>query len=45
MTYPVPMTTSSKLPVLRQYQYALLENDRLLIVNPHDKKVADVITR
>ena len=45
MTYPVPMTTSSKVPVLRRYQYALLENNRLLIVNPHDKKVADVITR
>jgi hypothetical protein len=45
MTYPVPMTTSSKVPVLRRYQYALLENSRLLIVNPHDKKVADVITR
>ena len=45
MTYPVPMTTSSKLPVLRRYQYAWLENNKLLIVNPHDKKVADVITR
>lgn len=45
MTYPVPMTTSSKVPVLRRYQYALLENNKLLIVNPHDKKVADVITR
>jgi len=45
MTYPVPTTVSSRVPVLRGYQYALLQNDRLLIVNPHDKKVADVITR
>ena len=45
MTYPVPMTTSNKIPILRRYQYALLENNKLLIVNPHDKKVADVITR
>jgi hypothetical protein len=44
MTYPVPMTTSSKVPALRRYQYALLKNDKLLIVNPRDNKVADVIT-
>ena len=44
MTYPVPITTSSKIPVLRRYQYALLENNSLLIVNPNDKKIADVIT-
>ncbi len=44
-TRPVPTTVSEKVPVLRRYQYALLENNRLLIVNPHDKKVADVITR
>lgn len=45
MTYPVPMTTSSNMLVLRRYQYALLENGSLLIVNPDDKKIADVITR
>lgn len=44
MTYPVPITTSSKVPALRRYQYALLENNKLLIVNPHDKKIADVLT-
>ena len=44
MTYPVPITTSSRVPALRRYQYALLENNKLLIVNPHDNKVADVIT-
>jgi hypothetical protein len=45
MTYPVPMTTSSKVSVLLRYQYALLDNNRLLIVNPRDQKIADVITR
>src|ERR1035437_7301338 len=40
-----PMATSSKVPVLRRYQYASLQNNRLLIGNPHDKKIADVITR
>ena len=44
-TYPVPKTVASKVPVLRQDQYALLGNEKLLIVNPNDKKVADVITR
>ena len=45
MTYPVPMTTSSKVSVLRRYQYTLLENNMLLIVNPYNNKIADVITR
>lgn len=45
MTYPVPMTTSGKVSVLLRYQYALLDNNSLLIVNPYDQKIADVITR
>ena len=45
LTLPVPTTVSSKVPALRRYQYALLQNNRLLIVNPHDNKVADVISR
>ena len=45
MTYPVPMAASNKVPELRRYQYALLANNELLIVNPQDKKVADIITR
>jgi hypothetical protein len=44
MTYPVPLTTSSKVPKLRRYQYALLANNKLLIVNPEDRKVVDIIT-
>jgi len=45
ITHPIPMTTSSKIPELRRYQYALLGGNKLLIVNPNDNKVADVIVR
>jgi hypothetical protein len=45
ITYPVPMTASNQVPSLRRYQYALLENNNLLIINPIDDKVADIITR
>ena len=44
-THPVPVSTASKVPALRPYQYALLSSDKLLIVNPSDKKIAEVITR
>jgi pentapeptide MXKDX repeat protein len=44
-THPVPVSTANKVPALRLYQYALLDNNKLLIVNPDDKKVAQVITR
>ena len=43
--HPVPVSTSNKVPALRPYQYALLDSKKLLIVNPSDKKVADVITQ
>jgi hypothetical protein len=42
-THPVPVSTASKVPDLRDYQYALLDNNKLLIVNPQDKKIAEVI--
>jgi hypothetical protein len=44
MTYPVPLTTSAKIPGLRRYQYAFLDNNTLLIINPRDRKITDVIT-
>jgi hypothetical protein len=43
-TYPVPVTTATKVPKLRPYQYAMLKSNKILIVNPKDKKVADVIS-
>jgi hypothetical protein len=44
-THPVPVSTANKVPMLRPYQYALLDSNKLLIVNPSDKKIADVITQ
>lgn len=41
---PVPAKVASRVSSLRPYDYALLQN-RLLIVNPSDKKVVDVISR
>jgi hypothetical protein len=42
-THPVPVSTASKVPKLRPYQYALLSSNKLLIVNPSDKKIATII--
>jgi hypothetical protein len=44
-TYPVPVTTANRVPTLRPYQYAMLKNNKLLIVNPKDKKIAEIITQ
>jgi len=42
-TRPVPSKTADQVPELRPYRYALLSSNDLLIVNPHDKKVAEII--
>jgi hypothetical protein len=39
---PVPAKLAAEVSSLKPYDYALLK-DRLLIVNPNDKKVVDVI--
>jgi hypothetical protein len=44
-THPVPVSTANKVPSLRPFQYALLDSNKLLIVNPNDKKIADIITQ
>ena len=44
-THPVPVSTANKVPVLRPYQYAMLDTNKLLIVNPSDHKIADIITQ
>jgi hypothetical protein len=44
-THPVPVSTANKVPALRPFQYALLDSNKLLIVNPNDKKIADIITQ
>jgi len=45
VTHPVPVSTASKVPELRPYQYALLSSNKLLIVNPSNKKIAEIITQ
>ena len=45
VTQPVPVSTASEVPDLRAYQYALLDNGKLLIINPADHKVAEIITK
>lgn len=41
---PIPRKVASELSTLKPYRYARLPNE-LLIVNPSDKKVVDVIRR
>ncbi len=41
---PMPAKAASDVPSLRPYQFAMIEG-KLLIVNPSDRKIADVITR
>jgi len=43
-THPVPVSTANDVPALRPYNYALLANNKLLIVDPKDKKVVKIIT-
>jgi hypothetical protein len=40
----MPQRAANQLPALKPYDFALLQN-KLLIVNPNDKKVVDVISR
>jgi hypothetical protein len=40
---PVPRKAASAVPALRPYDFAMVQG-KLLIVNPHDKKIAEVIT-
>jgi hypothetical protein len=44
-THPVPVSTANKVPALRPYQYAMLNSNKLLIVNPTDKKIAEIIAK
>ena len=40
----IPRKVASELPILKPYQFARLPNE-ILIVNPTDKKIVDVISR
>jgi len=43
-TQPVPVEAANHVPALRPYSFAMLQN-KIVIVNPTDKKIAEVITR
>lgn len=43
-TYPMPRKAAREVPAARPYRYAMTDN-KVLIVNPSDHKVADVVTR
>jgi hypothetical protein len=40
---PLPTNPSSQIPGVKSYDYALLQ-DELLIVDPSSKKIVDIIT-
>ena len=42
-TEPVPTNLASDVPALRPYDFAMLQK-KIVIVNPTDKKIAEVIT-
>jgi hypothetical protein len=43
-TAPVPSKAASAVPALKPYNFAMLQK-KLVIVNPSDQKIAEVITR
>jgi hypothetical protein len=43
-TAPMPSKAASDIPALKPYNFAMLQK-KIVIVNPTDKKIADVITR
>jgi opacity protein-like surface antigen len=43
-TYPMPRQAARDVPAAKPYRYAMTQ-DKLLIVNPSDHKIADVVTK
>jgi hypothetical protein len=41
-TYPLPRQAARDVPAVKPYRYAMTQ-DRLLIVNPSDHKIADIV--
>jgi Protein of unknown function (DUF1236) len=41
-TYPLPRQAARDVPAVRPYRYAMTQ-DKVLIVNPSDHKIADVV--
>jgi hypothetical protein len=42
-THPIPVSAANDVPKLWPYSYALLDRNRLLIVNPNDNEIVAVI--
>jgi hypothetical protein len=43
-THPMPRQAARDVPAAKPYRYAMTQ-DKLLIVNPSDHKIADVVTK
>jgi hypothetical protein len=43
-TYPLPRRATRDVPAVKPYRYAMLQ-DKVLIVNPSDNKIADVVNK
>jgi opacity protein-like surface antigen len=43
-TYPLPLQARRDVPQVRPYRYAMTQ-DKVLIVNPSDHKIADVVAK
>jgi len=43
-TYPMPRQAARDVPASKRYRYAMTE-DKVLIVNPADHKIADVVSK
>ena len=42
--YPLPRQAARDVPAVKPYRFATLQN-KVLIVNPSDKKIADVVAK
>ena len=42
--YPLPRQAARDVPAVKPYRFAMLQN-KVLIVNPSDKKIADVVAK
>jgi len=42
---PLPSDAAKQVPAAKSYDFAMLQNNKLLIVNPQDRKIVDVITQ
>jgi len=43
-THPLPKKAARDVPAARSYRYAMTQ-DKVLLVNPSDDKIADVVTK